>query len=341
MAVPIFAEPGSSAGETMRAAVTTRFGPPEVLQVCTLKRPEPGDDEVLIRVMATTVTAACTMMRRGDTVMARVVLGLLGPRKRFQVAGIEFAGTIARVGRSVTAWREGQRVFGFAGMRAGAYAQYLCLKASASLAPMPADTDYGDAASLVDGPTTALFFLKELARVKPGERVLVIGASGSVGGAAVQVARSLGAIVTGVCSTVNLDLVRSLGAQSVIDYTQEDFTRSGRYDVILDAVTKSTFSACKRCLSPRGRYLPTVPRVWDYLLMGWTRTFGKQRVICGMSIEKREALGAVTELLESGALRPVVDRRYPLQAIAEAHRYVDTGRKRGNVVIDMTETEHE
>jgi NADPH:quinone reductase-like Zn-dependent oxidoreductase len=336
MSVPIFPSPGSLEADSMRAAVYTRFGPPEVIAVRTLVRPVPKADQIRIRILATTVTSACTLMRRGDTLMARLVLGLFGPRKRFQVAGIEFAGTVEQVGRSVREWRPGDRVFGFAGFDSGTYAQYHCLSASASLAKMPESLDFGEAASLVDGPTTALFFLERLARVRRGERVLIIGASGSVGGAAVQVAKSLGAQVTGVCSTANLELVRSLGADRVIDYTQEDFTQAGeRYDVIFDAVTKSTFSACKPCLSKGGRYLPTVPRLGDYLLMVWTRFFGDRRILCGMSIEKREALGVVKELLARGALRPVIDRRYPLDQIALAHGYVDTGRKKGNVVIDM------
>lgn len=337
MAVPIYVPRGVSETETMRAAVYSRFGPPEVLQVNNLVRPQPKRGEIRIRVGATTVTAACTMMRRGDTVMARVVLGLLAPRKRFRIAGIEFAGTIDSVGSGVSDWREGDRVFGFAGMRAGPYGQYFCLPASASVAPAPEGIDDGEAASLVDGPTTALFFLKDLARLSPGERILIIGASGSVGGAAVQVAHALGAHVTGVCSGGNAELVRSLGADDVIDYTRRDPTgEKSRYDVIFDAVTKSTFLKCRECLTPSGRYLPTVPRLRDYLLMGVTWLFGSKRVICGMSIEKRTALRVVTEMLHAGALRPVVDRRYPLERIAEAHRYVDTGRKRGNVVIDMT-----
>jgi len=336
MSVPIFPSSGATETDTMRAAVYSRFGPPEVLAIRTLLRPTPSADQVLVRVRATTVTAACTMMRRGDTVMARVVLGPFAPRKRFQVAGIEFAGTLERVGPSVRAWRPGDRVFGFAGFNAGAYGQYLCIPATASLAKMPEELDFAEAASLVDGPTTALFFLENLARVRRGERVLVIGASGSVGGAAVQVAASLGALVTGVTSTANLELVRSLGAGAVIDYTREDFKMTDQsYDIIFDAVTKSSFSACKSVLAPGGRYLPTVPRLRDYLRMGWTKYFGDRRVVCGMSIEKRAALEAVKALVQRGALRPVIDRRYTLDQIAEAHRYVDTGRKKGNVVIDM------
>lgn len=342
MARPIPPSPSSTDAERMKAAVYTRFGPPEVIQVRTLARPSPKPNEIQVKIGATTVTSACGMMRRGDTLMARVVLGVLGPRQRFQVAGIEFAGIVARVGEGVRGWRPGDRVFGFAGFNVGTYAEYYCLPASASVARMPDDVDFGEAASLVDGPTTALYFLRDLADVKPGQRVLVIGASGSVGGAAVQVARSLGAVVTGVCSTVNVDLVRSLGATHVIDYTKQDFTKtSEEYDVIFDAVTKSTFARCRSSLAPGGRYLPTVARLCDYLLMGFTKFFGQRRVICGMSVEKREALGVVTEMLRQGTLRPVIDRRYALEQIAEAHRYVDTGRKKGNVVIDVAHAAHE
>ncbi|HXS19113.1 MAG TPA: NAD(P)-dependent alcohol dehydrogenase, partial [Polyangiaceae bacterium] len=225
MSVPISAPPGASTAQLMRAAVYTQFGPPEVIQVRTLARPAPRADEIRVRVCATTVTAACGLMRRGDTLMARVVLGLLGPRKRFQIAGIEFAGTVDRVGSSVTEWQVGERVFGFAGFNVGTYAEYHCLRASASIAHMPDGLSFEEAASLVDGPTTALHFLRDLAHVRPGERVLIVGASGSVGGAAVQVARSLGAEVTGVCSTANIELVQELGAQAVIDYTCADFTQ--------------------------------------------------------------------------------------------------------------------
>jgi len=335
MAVPLPCPESASPEERMRAAVYTRFGAPDVIQVRTVRRPVPKADEIRVRIGAATVTSACCLMRRGDTLMARLVLGLLGPRKRFQIAGIEFAGTVDRVGRSVSEWKPGDRVFGFAGFNVGTYAEFYCLRASASVAPMPSGLDFGEAASLVDGPTTALHFLRTLAQVRAGERVLVIGASGSVGGAAVQVARSLGAHVTGVCSTANVELVRSLGAHEVIDYTKEDFARSGRlYDVIFDAVTKSTFSHARSCLARGGRYLPTVARLGDYVLMGLTRLFGQRRVICGMSVEKRSALAVVTDLLTRGALRPVIDRRYALDGIVEAHRYVDTGRKRGNVVLE-------
>jgi NADPH2:quinone reductase len=339
MSVPIVAARDASSAQTMRAAVYTQFGPPEVIQIRTLARPVPRPDEIRVHIRATTVTAACGLMRRGDTVMARVVLGLLGPRKRFQIAGIEFAGTVDQVGLRVTEWTVGDRVFGFAGFNVGTYAEYHCLRASSSVAHLPDELGFEEAVSLVDGPTTALHFLRDLAHLRAGERVLIIGASGSVGGAAVQVARSLGATVTGVCSSANVELVRQLGAHRVIDYTRCDFTKQGQsYDVIFDAVTKSTFAQARSCLAPGGRYLPTVARIRDYLLMSWTTFFGAQRIICGMSTEKRELLRVVKDMLQRGELRPVIDRRYPLDHIVQAHRYVDTGRKKGNVVIAMMES---
>lgn len=338
MSAPVFPSDESPRVATMKAAVYTRFGSPDVIGVRTLVKPEPKSDEVRVRVRATTVTAACTMMRRGDTLMARAVLGLFGPRRRFQIAGIEYAGTVDSVGSQVEHWRPGDPVFGFAGFNAGAYGQYCCVRADVSIAPLPEGLDFGEAASLVDGPTTALYFLRDLARMKEGERVLIIGASGSVGSAAVQVAKYLRAHVTGVCSSSNVELVRSLGADRVLDYTKEDFTeRDGQFDVIFDAVTMSTFRKSRRSLAPGGRYLATVPRVSDYALMFLTKLLGGKKVVCGMSTDKTEGLRVVRELLSREALRPVVDRRYPLDEIANAHRYVDSGRKRGNVIIDMPE----
>jgi NADPH2:quinone reductase len=336
MSIPLNASNDSPASATMKAAVYTRFGSPDVIGVRTVLKPEPEPNELRVQVRATTVTAACGMMRRGDSLMARLVLGVFAPRKRFQLAGIEYAGVVDRLGSQVKDWYVGDRVFGFAGFNAGAYGQYCCVRAGASVARAPEGAEFGEAASLVDGPTTALYFLRNLAGTQPGERVLVVGASGSVGSAAVQVARNLGARVTGVCSSSNVELVRRLGAEDVIDYTKDDFTRRlEAFDVIFDAVTRSTFCKCYGSLAPGGRYLPTVPRVRDYLLMFLTKLRSGKRVICGFSTEKTDALGVVRDLYREGSLRSVIDRRYTLSQIADAHRYVDTGHKRGNVVIDM------
>jgi NADPH:quinone reductase-like Zn-dependent oxidoreductase len=276
-------------------------------------------------------------MRRADSLTARLVLGLRRPRERSQVMGIEVAGEIDQVGSAVTRFRVGDRVFGFAGFGAGTYAQFVCLAERGSLALVPPGLSCEEAVSLVDGPTTALYFLRERAGIRRGDRVLVLGASGSIGTAAVQLARHFGAEVTGVCSGANRDLVASLGAAHVIDYTREDFTAGEhRYDIVFDTLGKSSFARSRRVLSEHGRYLVTVGQLAAlYLRDAWSRLFGRQKLVFGMSVEKHASLGLVRELVEAGALRPVIDRRYALSEIVEAHRYVDTGRKKGNVVIQV------
>ncbi|XXT27307.1 NAD(P)-dependent alcohol dehydrogenase [Sorangium sp. So ce448] len=320
----------------MKAAVYERYGSPLVLELREMPAPEPRDDQVRIRVHATTATAACQMMRRGDTLMARVVLGFFRPRRRFRVLGIEVAGTVERVGRRVTRFRPGDRVFGFTGFGSGGYAQYVCLSEDASIAHAPAGLSHEEACSLVDGPTTALYFLRDRARLRTAERIAIVGASGSIGTAAVQVARHLGAEVTAVCSGRNADLVRSLGAHHVVDYTRDDYAaRADAFDVVFDTVGASSFARARRCLSRGGRYLITVGGAELYLRDAWSRMFGSKKLVFGMSVDKKTALPEVSELVARGALRPVIDRRYTLEAIADAHRYVETGRKRGNVVIEV------
>jgi NADPH:quinone reductase-like Zn-dependent oxidoreductase len=320
----------------MRAVVCTAYGDPDVLEPREIAKPTPSDHQVRIKVFATTATAACGMMRRADSVMARLILGLRRPRARYQVMGIELAGEIDQVGRKVTRFRPGQRVFGFAGFSAGAYAQFCCVPEGASLEIMPAKLSFEEAASLVDGATTALYFLRDRAGIRAGDRVLVIGASGSIGTAAIQLARHFGAEVTGVCSGSNADLVTSLGARRVIDYTTEDFVQRGEtYDIVFDAVGKSSYARCRRVLARGGRYLVTVGGLPHYLLDAWSRLFGSKKFVYGMSIDKRNALRLVAELSEAGRLEPVVDRRYDLDQMADAHGYVDTGRKRGNVVVSV------
>lgn len=323
---------------TMKAAMYERYGAPEVLAVRDVPKPEPREDEVLVAIASSTVTSACGMMRRGDTLISRLVLGLTRPRARFRVLGIEIAGTVEAVGKRVTRFKAGDRVFGFTGMRSGGNAEYVTLKESASLAHAPRGFTHEQACTLVDGPTTALFFLREKARLQPGERIAIIGASGSIGTAAVQLARHFGANVTAVCSGSNAELVRSLGAHHVIDYTKEDFTAGGeRFDVVFDTVGKSNFAAAKRALVRGGRYLLTVGALWVPIRAMLSRVFDSRRMVFGMSIEKKEALREVAAWAEQGVLKPVIDRRYELSAIADAHRYVETGRKRGNVVVAVRE----
>ncbi|MGE0791865.1 MAG: NAD(P)-dependent alcohol dehydrogenase [Sandaracinaceae bacterium] len=323
----------------MRKVVFRRFGGPEVLELVEAERPTPKRGEVRIRIVATTVTSAESAMRRGEPLWGRTIIGFTGPRRRFRTLGNELAGVIDAVGAGVTRFREGDEVFGFAGFRIGANADYLCLPATASLAPRPARLSFGDAAAAVDGSTTALFFLRDRAKLQPGQRVLVIGASGSIGTFAVQLARRLGAHVSGVCSDKNVELVRSLGAHRVIDYTQEDFTQLGeRYDVVFDTVGKSSWAHSRRVLEPTGAFVPTVITVSNVLQRLWTPLFGGgPRVIGGMSVEKNDALRYVLELLDDDELRVVVDRRFPLEEVAAAHRIVDTGHKRGNIVIEVAD----
>jgi NADPH:quinone reductase-like Zn-dependent oxidoreductase len=317
----------------MKAIVYTEYGPPDVLRLQEVKQPTPRDNEVLIRVHATTATAAEGMMRTARPAWGRVILGLRRPKRT--ILGLELAGEIVSVGKDVKRFKPGDQVYGFTGLRLGAYAEYACLPETASLELKPANMTYEEAAAAVDGASTALFFLRDKANIQRGHKVLVNGASGSIGTFAVQLAKYFGAEVTGVCSTANVALVKSLGADTVIDYTQEDFTNHREaYDIIFDTVGKGSFAACKRALTNNGCYLPTVGLI-NHPLMLWTRIRGGKRVITGMSIEKRQALAFLKGLIEAGRLRAVIDKRYPLEQIAEAHRYVETGRKKGNVVITV------
>jgi NADPH2:quinone reductase len=317
----------------MRAVVYDRFGPPDVLRLEEVDKPVPGDDEVLVRIHASTVTSAEIMMRTGRPLWGRVVLGFRRPRRKMRRLGLELAGEIESVGSQVRRFRAGDEVFGFAGFNIGACADYKCLPEKASLALKPANTTYDEAAAAVDGATTALFFLRDKGKIRRGEKVLVNGASGSIGTYAVQLAKHFGAEVTGVCSGRNAQLVRSLGADHVVDYTQQSFTENGeRYDIIFDAVGRSSFAACRGSLTGTGRYLATTGLV-NYPLAVWTRLRGGPRVVSGMSVDKNGALVVLRDLIEAGRLRIIIDRRYPLDQIADAHRYVETGHKSGNVVI--------
>ncbi|GAA3096014.1 NAD(P)-dependent alcohol dehydrogenase [Streptosporangium carneum] len=319
----------------MKAMVFTRYGSPDVLALQEVTKPAPGDDDVLIKVRATSVTSAECTMRRGKPLWGRVILGLSRPRKRMRTLGLEVAGEIESVGRNVRRFRRGDQVFGFTGFTLGACAEYARLPEKGSLALKPVNLTYEEAAAVVDGASTALFFLRDKANVQRGQKVLVNGASGSIGTYAVQLAKHFGAEVTGVCGTGNLELVRSLGADKVIDYTREDFTLGGEtYDVIFDTVTKSSFFRCRGALKDDGCYLPTAG-LMNNVLMLWTSMTGGRRVMTGMSVEKNEALSFLRELVEAGSLKVVIDRRYRLEQAADAHRYVEAGHKIGNVVITL------
>lgn len=324
----------------MRAIVYTRYGPPDVLQVEEVPTPAPGDGQLLIRTRATTVTSGDWRVRSltmpaGFGLLGRLALGVSGPRQR--ILGTEASGEVEAVGKGVGSFRVGDRVFAFRGARMGCHAEYVCMPEDGAVALKPANLTYDEAAALSFGGTTALGFFRR-GGLREGERVLVNGASGGVGTAAVQLARHFGATVTGVCSTANVELVRSLGAEHVIDYTQEDFTRNGAtYDVIVDTAGTAPFSRSRGSLTERGRLLAVLGGLPDLLRVPWVSMTSRRKVVAGPVAGRPEDLRLLAELAEAGAYRPVIDRRFPFEQAAEAHRYVDTGRKKGNVVITLEE----
>jgi NADPH:quinone reductase-like Zn-dependent oxidoreductase len=324
----------------MRAVVYEKYGPPEVLHLQEVEKPAPRDNEVLIRVHASTVTTGdvnvrgFTFVPAGFGFIARLMFGLTGPKKT--ILGLEFAGEVEAAGRNVRQFRTGDRVFGIDGVNLGAYAEYKCMAEDGGLTIMPVGLTYEETAAIPNGALTALTFLRDMGKVQNGQKVLVNGASGSVGSAAVQIARHYGAEVTGVCSTANMEMVRSLGADKVIDYTREDFTGNGEmYDIIFDTVGKTLFSGVKSSLKQNGLYLAGSGGLREMLQMGRTSMGGGRKVMAGASSERKEDLIFIKELVEKGKIKPVIDRTYALEQIVEAHRYVDTGRKKGNVVIKV------
>jgi len=333
---PIFLAARHGNVVAMKAITYTRYGSPDVLRVTEVDRPTPGSRDLLIRVVATTVTSAECGMRRGEPRWGRVILGFTGPRRRMRILGTEIAGIVEMVGRDVTRFRPGDRVFGFTGFSLGANAEFAVMPENGSLALKPPNISFETAAAVVDGATTALYFLRDKAKVVPGQSVLVNGASGSIGTYAVQLAKILGAQVTGVCGPANIDLVSSLGADRVIDYTTRDFTEGGdTYDVIFDTVGTSSFRRCKAALTARGCYVPTTG-LPNTALMLWTALTRGPRVVTGMSVKKNAALEFLVELIEANKLTIVIDRTYPLDQIADAHRFVETGHKRGSVVVQVS-----
>jgi NADPH:quinone reductase-like Zn-dependent oxidoreductase len=326
----------------MKAIVYEKYGPPDVLQLKEVEKPSPKEDEVLIRIHATTVTTGDVNARGfvavppGLGLLARLMLGLRKPKRT--ILGGDLAGEIEAVGKDVRLFKEGDQVFGIDGSGSGAYAEYKCMPEEGALAIKPANMTYEEAAAIPFGATAALYFLRDKGNIQSGQKVLINGASGSVGTAAVQLAKYFGAEVTGVCSTTNLELVKSLGADKVIDYTQEDFTKSGEtYDVIFDTVRKSSFSRCKSSLKQNGFYLAIAGGLDALIQMLWTSVIGSRKVIFGggSACERKEYLIFLKELIEAGKIKSVIDRRYPLEQTADAHRYVDKGHKKGNVVITV------
>jgi len=333
----------------MKAIVYTEYGSPDVLQFKDVEKPTPKHNEILIRIHAISVNFGDLMARNFKEISprkfnmpsffwlpARMEFGFRKPRKK--ILGNEFAGEIEAVGKDVKLFREGDQVFGYRGQSMGAYAEYLCMPEDGLVAPKPANMTYEEAATVPYGALTALNLLRKV-HIQSGQKVLINGASGGIGSAAVQLAKYFGAEVTGVCRTPRLEFVKSLGADKVIDYTKEDFTKNGEtYDLIFDILGKSSFSRCKSSLNQNGRYLLASFKMKQLFQMLWTSMLGSKKVICALSLEKAEDLIFIKELVEAGKIKSVIDRRYPLEQTAEAHRYVETGHKKGNVIITVQDS---
>ena len=322
----------------MKAIVYARYGPPEVLQLKEVEKPTPKDNEVLIKTHATTVTSGDWRVRSlnvpvGFALIMRLVFGVSKPKQ--PILGTELAGVVESVGKDVRKFKVGDPVFAFSDAAMGCHAEYKCMPEDGAMALKPANLTYDEAAALSFGGTTALNFFRR-GKLQSAERVLVNGASGGVGTAAVQLAKHFGADVTGVCSTANMELVRSLGVSHVIDYTKEDFTQNGEtYDVIVDTAGTAPFCRSKGSLKERGRLLMVLAGLPDILWIPWVSMTSSKKVIAGPASSRAEDLRFLAGLAEAGKFKPVIDRRYPFEQIAEAHSYVDTGRKKGNVVITL------
>jgi NADPH:quinone reductase-like Zn-dependent oxidoreductase len=324
---------------TMKAIVQDRYGPPDVLELREIDQPTVKNNQLLVKVHATTVNRTDCGFRAGTPFFVRLFTGLISPKG--VVLGNEFAGEVQAVGSGVTSFTVGDQVFGYSGLqhgsRFGAHAEYLAIAEDGSLATMPANLTYEEAAASTEGSHYALSLIRR-AKIRRGQEVLVNGATGAIGSAAVQLLKSMGAQVTAVCDTKNVELVKGLGADRVIDYTADDFTKDTQtYDVVLDAVGKSSFGRCKRLLKPHGIYLSSDlgPLAQNPILALITPLFGGKRVMFPIPRDDQEMARYFKGLLESGAFRPVIDRRYRLDQIVEAYRYVETGQKIGNVVISV------
>ena len=320
----------------MKAVVQDRYGPPEVLRIEEVERPVPKDDEILIRVRASTVTQTDTHARRPDPFLWRLAFGLRRPRSR--TLGVELAGEVEAVGTAVREFNVGDAVFGHPSRYFGAHAEYVCVSERAALAPKPVGMSFDEAAAVCDGASQALDTLRK-AEVGEGRRIVIYGASGSLGTAAVQLAKHFGAHVTAVCGTDHVELVRSLGADEVVDYRQQDFTKNGQtYDAIIDAVGKYSFRRGRRALKPGGIYVATDGGRFLLETLAFfvaTRFVGNKRVRTGIGRRIKQDVLFFKELIEAGEFRAVIDRRYPMEQVAEAHRYVEAWHKAGNVVLTI------
>jgi len=326
----------------VKAILHTRYGPPDLLQLREVETPTPKNNEVLIAVHATTVsTGDCnirnfTFVTKSMLPIAKVIFGITKPWKA-RVLGTELAGEVVRTGNDVTRFKPGDRVVASTGAACGGHAQYACLPETGAVAIKPDSLTWEQAVAIPFGANTALYYLRDLGKIRPGQNLLIIGASGAIGTAGVQLAKHFGASVTGVCSGPNVELVKALGADNVVDYTREDFTESGNtYDLIFDVVGATTFDHCQRSLKPAGVFLQNIMELSDIVRVAWTSITGRKRIKGGVAFGNMANMGLITALAEAGSLRPVIDRSYPLERIADAFKYVEQGHKKGNVVITVT-----
>ncbi len=322
----------------MKAIISTKYGAPDVLQLQEVEKPTPKDNEVLVRIHASSVTTADTFMRTGTPYFGRLFMGLMKPK--YPTPGTGFAGQVEAIGKDVTLFKMGDAVFGESIFGTGTNAEYVCVAENGIIVAKPDDMSYEEAAPICDGAVTSMNFLKNLGNIQPGQKVLINGASGSLGTAAVQLAKHFDVEVTGVCSTANIELVKSLGADKVIDYSKEDFTTTGEtYDIIYDTVGKLSFTKCKKSLTTNGTYISPVLRIPLLVQMLWTSMTSshKKAKFSATGLlpvpEIRYFLEEIKILFEQKKIKSVIDRYYPIAQVADAHRYVDTGHKKGNVVL--------
>jgi NADPH:quinone reductase-like Zn-dependent oxidoreductase len=320
----------------MKAIVYTQYGPPEVLQLKEVPKPSPKDNEVLIKIYATTVNRTdCGFRKPEYPLMIRPINGLLRPKRT--ILGSELAGEIEAIGNNVKTFKQGDQVFGLSTSNFGTHAEYICIPEEAAITIKPANMSYDEAAAVCDGAYLAMAIMRKIDFTN-AKNILINGASGSIGSAGVQLAKYYGAHITAVCNTKNITLVKSLGADEVIDYTKEDVTANGQlYDVVIDAVGKSSFLRCKNLLKPGGMYVSTDLGFLsqNLFLALLTPIFGGKRVVFPIPKDSKEDIILLRELIEAGKYKAVIDRRYPLEHIIEATRYVETGQKTGNVVITL------
>ncbi len=329
----------------MKAILHNQYGPPDLLQFQEVEKPVPRDNEVLISIHATTVsTGDCnvrnfTFVTRSMRPIAKLMFGVGKPWKA-RILGTELAGEVERVGKDVKGFKSGDRIVASTGMAGGGHAQYACLLEKGALAILPKSLSWEEAVAIPFGANTALYFLRDLGKIQAGQDLLIIGASGSIGSAGVQLAKHFGANVTAVCSGANVEMVKSLGADKVIDYTKEDFAKNGKtYDLIFDIVGAASFDGCQNSLKPQGVFLQNIMGLTDIVRMLWTSLCARRKIKGGVAMENLERLTFIMELAAAGKLKPVIDRSYRLDQIAEAFKYVEQGHKKGNVVITVERNE--